>query len=127
MRMRQVFDNLLSLCKLIFKTYLKKKLFYLNFLVNRYVSSADHKEYAIKVYNQMCNVKSIIYHFTPRIDAWSTTNHIPSLTEQQVLEIVRTNYDSLTLKLEEDLDHYERYQENPQEINFFINLVSKKN
>lgn len=75
----------------------------------------------------MCNVKSIIYHFTPRIDAWSTANHIPSLTEQQVLEIVRTNYDSLTLKLEDDLDQYDRYQENPHNTNFFTNLVNLEN
>ncbi|RNA29751.1 hypothetical protein BpHYR1_047164 [Brachionus plicatilis] len=106
MRMRHIFDNLLS-------------------LLNRSVSSVDHKEYAVRVYNQMCNVKSIINHFTPRIDSWSVANHVPSLTEQQVLEIVRTNYDSLTLKLEDDLDQYERYQENPHETNFFINLTKR--
>ena len=73
--------------------------------------------------NQMSNIKSIINHFTPKIDAWSTTNHVASLTEEQVLEIVRTNYDSLTLKLEDDLDQYERYNENPTEKTFFTTLV----
>lgn len=74
--------------------------------------------------NQMSNIKSIINHFTPKIDAWSTANHVSSLTEEQVLEIVRTNYDSLTLKLEDDLDQYDRYNENPNETNFFAALVS---
>ena len=67
--------------------------------------------------------RSIINHFTPKIDAWSVNNHVSSLTEQQVLDIVRTNYDSLTLKLEDDLEHYERYAENPNETTFFSLLV----
>ena len=68
--------------------------------------------------------RSIINHFTPKIDAWSTANHVASLTELQVLEIVRSNYESLTLKLEEDLDQYERYSEENSEINYFLNLVN---
>ncbi len=47
-----------------------------------------------------------------------------SLTEQQVLDIVRSNYESLTLKLEEDLDQYDRYSES-NEIVYFSNLVRK--
>ena len=74
--------------------------------------------------NQMSNIKSIINHFTPKIDAWSAANHVSSLTEEQVLEVVRTNYDSLTLKLEDDLDLYDRYTENPFEKNYFSLLVS---
>ena len=46
------------------------------------------------------------------------------MTEQQVLEIVRNNYESLTLKLEDDLDQYERYNELPGEISYFSTLVS---
>lgn len=92
--------------------------------MNRYASSTEWKEYAIKLMSQMSNIKSIINHFTPKIDAWSTANHVASLTEQQVLDIVRSNYDSLTLKLEEDLDHYERYSET-NEIQYFSNLVIK--
>ncbi len=50
-------------------------------------------------------------------------NHVSSLTEQQVLDIVRNNYESLTLKLEDNLDQYERYSERPHETNFFTLLV----
>ena len=39
------------------------------------------------------------------------------------MEIVRSNYDSLTLKLQDGLDHYERYSEVPKEQQFFTNLV----
>ena len=68
--------------------------------------------------------RSILSHFTPKIDAWSAANHVSSLTEQQVLEIVRSNYETLTLKLEDDLDQYERYVEKPVEVNYFSALVS---
>jgi hypothetical protein len=73
-----------------------------------------------------CSLRAIINHFTPRIDAWSAANHATSLTEQQVLDIVRTNYDSLTLKLEDNLDQYDRYSERPHETTFFTLLVNSK-
>lgn len=38
--------------------------------------------------------------------------------------MVRANYDSLTLKLQDSLDQYERYSEKPRENAFFTNLVS---
>lgn len=39
--------------------------------------------------------------------------------------MVRANYDSLTLKLQDSLDQYERYSEKPRENAFFTNLVSQ--
>lgn len=62
-------------------------------------------------------------HFRPKVDSWAKVNHLSSLTEEQVLEVVRSNYDSLTLKLHDTLDHYERYSEKPKEANFFIQMV----
>jgi len=41
-----------------------------------------------------------------------------------VLEIVRSNYDSLTLKMQDSLDQFERYSEKPKETTFFSQLVS---
>ena len=73
----------------------------------------------------MANIKSILNHFSPKIDAWSAANHVTSLTEQQVLDIVRANYESLTLKLEDDLDQFERYLEQPTETTYFTSLVNR--
>lgn len=42
----------------------------------------------------------------------------------QVLEVVRSNYDTLTLKLQDGLDQYERYSEQHKEAAFFKELVS---
>lgn len=106
LRMKQVFDNLIS-------------------FANRYASSSEWKDYVPKLIIQLANVKAIINHFTPRIDAWSAANHATSLTEQQVLDIVRTNYDSLTLKLEDNLDQYDRYSERPHETTFFTLLLRR--
>jgi len=41
----------------------------------------------------------------------------------QVLEVVRSNYDTLTLKLQDGLDQYERYSEQHKEAAFFKELV----
>ena len=42
------------------------------------------------------------------------------------MDIVRSNYDTLTLKLQDGLDHFERYSEVPKEQQFFTNLVSNE-
>lgn len=41
----------------------------------------------------------------------------------QVLEVVKSNYDTLTLKLQDSLDQYERYAEKPKQSAFFTALV----
>ena len=46
------------------------------------------------------------------------------LLSLQVLGVIRSNYDTLTLKLQENLDHYEKYSEKPKEAAFFTQLVS---
>lgn len=48
---------------------------------------------------------------------------ISTPSEDQILEIVRQNYDSLTLKLQDFLDQYERYSEKPKHTTFFTNMV----
>lgn len=52
-------------------------------------------------------------------------NHLvaPLLWSHQVLEVVRSNYDTLTLKLQDGLDQFERYSEQPKEVAFFKELV----
>lgn len=47
----------------------------------------------------------------------------PGLPLCQVLEVVRSNYDTLTLKLQDGLDQFERYSEQPKEAAFFKELV----
>lgn len=45
---------------------------------------------------------------------------------RQVLEVVRSNYDTLTLKLQDGLDQFERYSEQPKETAFFKELVRER-
>ncbi|XP_054722195.1 armadillo-like helical domain-containing protein 3 [Uloborus diversus] len=104
-RMNVVFDNLYS-------------------LTLRYTTSdGEWKEYAAKLMNSLVNIRAIINHFTPKIESVLTENGISALTEDQVLEVVRSNYDSLTLKLYDNLDQFEKYTEKPIEAAFFTPLV----
>ena len=43
--------------------------------------------------------------------------------QAQILDVVRANYDSLTLKLQDSLDLFESYAENPTITSFFTNLI----
>ena len=43
--------------------------------------------------------------------------------QAQILDVVRANYDSLTLKLQDSLDLIESYAENPTFTSFFTNLI----
>lgn len=104
-RMHQAFDNLYSMAL-------------------RYTTSdGELKDSAAKLTNNLVNVRAIINHFTPKIDTWSAANHLSALTEEQVLEVVRSNYDTLTLKLQDNLDQFERYSEKPRESSFFTQMV----
>lgn len=104
-RMHHVFDNLYSMA-----------LRYSN-------AEGQWKESAMRLTNAVVNIRSIVNHFTPKLDAWSASQHLSSLTEEQVLSVVRNNYDSLTLKMQDNLDQFERYSEKPKETPFFVQLV----
>ncbi|CAG9769602.1 unnamed protein product [Ceutorhynchus assimilis] len=104
-RMHQVFDNVYSMAL-------------------RYsMGEGDFKEDALKLNNALFNVRAIIKHFNPKIEQWLATNNLSTPTEEQILDIVKKNYDSLTLKLQDLLDHYERYTEKPHYTGFFTGMV----
>ncbi|XP_053207868.1 armadillo-like helical domain-containing protein 3 [Panonychus citri] len=108
-RMHKVFDNLYSIAL-------------------RYSSmdGSPCKDHATRLASSLINVKSIIGHFNGKIEAWSVTNQISSLTEDQVLDVVRNNYDSLTLILQDGLDQYENYSPDKiHEIAFFNQMIKK--
>ena len=86
-------------------------------------SGGEHKDTAMRITNSLVNIRAITSHFQPRIDAWLTVEQLSTPTEDQILEVVRDNYDSLTLKLQEGLDQYDNYAENPAYTSFFTSLV----
>ncbi|KAL5470714.1 hypothetical protein EMCRGX_G028720, partial [Ephydatia muelleri] len=86
-------------------------------------SNGPLKEVCERLLSHIVNVRAISTHFVPKIDHWCTANEIASITPDQVLDVVRSNYDSLTLKLIDGLDHYDRYTEKPKETLFFTQLV----
>lgn len=88
--------------------------------------SSPCKNHATRLASSLINIKAIINHFNSKIEAWSIANQVASLTEDQVLEVVRNNYDSLTLILQDGLDQYENYASDKVcEITFFSQMIKK--
>ncbi|PWA16926.1 hypothetical protein CCH79_00012716 [Gambusia affinis] len=104
-RMHQVFDNLYCM------------------VLRVSTNTGQWKEAASKVTHALVNIRAIINHFNPKIESYAAVNHISQLSEEQVLEVVRSHYDTLTLKLQDGLDQFERYSEQPKEAAFFKELV----
>ncbi|MEE6486111.1 hypothetical protein FKM82_014508 [Ascaphus truei] len=104
-RMHQIFDNLYSM------------------VLRLSTNAGQWKEPASKVTHALVNIRAIINHFNPKIESYAAVNHISQLSEDQVLEVVRSNYDTLTLKLQDGLDQYERYSEQHKEATFFKELA----
>ncbi|KAA0184058.1 hypothetical protein HAZT_HAZT000726 [Hyalella azteca] len=70
-----------------------------------------------------CCCRSIIGHFSPALDRFSHEQNISTLTEAQVLDVVRSNYESLTLKLHDSLDTYTKYTALPHHKALHANMV----
>lgn len=103
-RMHSVFENIYS-------------------LAIRYSSIGDDfKDVVDRIIASLINVRAIINHFSPKIEKW-IEEHSSFPTEDEILDILRNNYDSLTLKLLDELDQYERYSEKPCHMAFFTSLV----
>lgn len=86
------------------------------------MSDCEYKDDVLKLMNSLVNILAIVKHFQNKIKDWLACQGLSTPTEEQVLEVVRKNYD-LTLKLQDSLDHYERYNERPKHVQFFTNLV----
>ncbi|XP_015791968.1 UPF0668 protein C10orf76 homolog [Tetranychus urticae] len=109
-RMHNVFDNLYSVA----------------IKYSSMEGSSPCKNHATRLASSLINIKAIINHFNSKIEAWSIANQVASLTEDQVLEVVRNNYDSLTLILQDGLDQYENYASDKVcEITFFSQMIKK--
>lgn len=93
-------------------------------MVLRYttITDCEYKEDVLKLLNSLVNILAIIKHFQIKIKEWLASQNISTPTEEQILEVVRKNYD-LTLKLQDSLDHFERYSEKPKHASFFISMV----
>jgi hypothetical protein len=94
----------------------------LHALVLRYsaMSECEYKEDVLKLLNSLVNILQIIKHFNQKIKEWLASRSLSTPSEEQILSIVRENYD-LTLKLLTDLDSFERYNE--QKHNQFFNSI----
>lgn len=86
------------------------------------MADCEYKDDVMKLMSSLVNILAIIKHFQNKIKDWLAEQNLSTPSEEQVLEVVRRNYD-LTLKLQDSLDHYERYVERPKHNQFFTNMV----
>ena len=100
-----------------------KNILYVQALRYSTSESYEYKEHALKLTNCLVNMRDIVNHFPPKIAAWLASESLSTPTEQQILAIIIQNYDSLTLKLQDNLDQYERYSEKPNHVAFFEEMV----
>lgn len=92
-------------------------------MVLRYNVNNDlYKDDVLKLLNSLVNILTIIKHFQIKIKEWLASQSLSTPTEDQILEVVRKNYD-LTLKLQDSLDQYDRYVEKPNYTSFFTGIV----
>ncbi|XP_052565012.1 armadillo-like helical domain-containing protein 3 isoform X3 [Culex pipiens pallens] len=81
----------------------------------------EFKEDAFKVTSSLINILSIVKHFQIKIKEWLIAESLSTPTEEQIMKQIQSNYD-LTLKLQDSLDTFERYSEQPHHL-FFSSLV----
>lgn len=84
------------------------KLFTLAFRYS--TGDGEYKADALGLANCLVNIKAIRQHFTAKIENEAKEG---TLTEDQILEVIRQNYDGLILKLQDGLETYEQYSEVP--------------
>ena len=71
----------------------------------------DEKEAAVKLAASLENIESIISHFTAKINE---SKNEPPLSEEEIREIVRSNYDTLSIRVKDNLDIYDSSQPDKQ-------------
>ncbi|VVC25291.1 Hypothetical protein CINCED_3A015664 [Cinara cedri] len=93
-RMHTVFDNLYVLSS------------------RNSTAANEHKYSATKLSNSLINIRAIINHYIPKIDNYLEKNSVTTPIGEDILEIVRNNYDTLTLKLLDCLGNFESNKAN---------------
>ncbi|CAB0038225.1 unnamed protein product [Trichogramma brassicae] len=111
----------------LFYEIIRMKLIFtnLNTMALRYANSEtyEYKQSASELTNALTNIRDILGHFLVKITEWLKKENISTPSENQIMEIIIQNYDSLTLKLQDNLDQFDRYSENPSHLDFFDKMV----
>lgn len=76
------------------------------------------------VHRNVRNIKRVYRHFSEKIDIWKETHRVTAFTTDQILDLIKSNYESLELGTpSENPSPVERYSENPSQVGYFRQLV----
>uniref|UniRef100_A0A6B2KZK1 Armadillo-like helical domain-containing protein n=1 Tax=Arcella intermedia TaxID=1963864 RepID=A0A6B2KZK1_9EUKA len=92
-------------------------------ILNAFILELDKSEKNNSRLGDYYNMKTILVHFNEKIESWLRSKPGHSLTTEAVFEIIKSNYDTLKLKLQQNLDKYDPFVENPQVGTFFQQLL----
>ncbi|KAI3384072.1 hypothetical protein SNEBB_000284 [Seison nebaliae] len=66
-----------------------------------------YKLFCIFLVNQLINIRGVYHHFNEVIENYKEKNNLQTLTEEEILSLIRNNYERLTLRLYDNLHHTE--------------------
>ena len=73
---------------------------HIDFLMYLLAIHYSFQDSAVRLTNSLVNIRAITAHFNPKIDSWLKSQELSTPSEEQILEVVKSNYESLTLKLQ---------------------------
>ncbi|XP_055355333.1 armadillo-like helical domain-containing protein 3 [Paramacrobiotus metropolitanus] len=73
------------------------------------VQSASTQAAARKYLSAMTNLRSVINHFTPKIEAFSAEYQKVTMEREEILGVIKKNYDSLSLRLVDMTECFEKH------------------
>ncbi|OQV18165.1 UPF0668 protein C10orf76-like protein [Hypsibius exemplaris] len=88
------------------------------------VQSASMQATAKRFLSALTNLRSVVQHFTPKIDAFSLEFQKVTMEREEILNIIRTNYDNLSLKLVDMTECFEKNSNGSKDKPFLTSFVA---
>lgn len=90
--------------------------------LNEFILHVENIDTKKEVYQDLYNLKTILSHFSEKIEHYQTINPNINISDKIVLDVIKSNYETLKLKLQNNLDKYNPYSEEPTYVLFFNHL-----
>lgn len=79
--------------------------------LSNYISYLEEIDLSGAYTSDMYNMKTILNHFSEKLEHYQASNPGAQISDKMVLEIIKNNYETLKLKLQDSLDKFDSYTE----------------